>query len=127
MRLAAIFSDHMVLQRDKEIRVFGESEKKTVIKITIDNTSLEKEVAAGKFVISLPAHPAGGPYTMTVTDTSDPGSTKEIRDVYYGEVWIDNGQSNMEFELHNDKNGEKECARRDRRTFVSRPSTHQVF
>lgn len=113
MRLAAIFSDHMVLQRDKEIRVFGESEKKTVINITIDNTSLEKEVAAGEFVISLPAHPAGGPYTMTVTDTSDPGSTKEIRDVYYGEVWIDNGQSNMEFEIQNARGGAEELSSAD--------------
>lgn len=113
MRLAAIFSDHMVLQRDKEVRVFGESEKQTVIKITIDNTSLEKEVAAGEFVISLPAHPAGGPYTMTVTDTSDPGSTKEIRDVYYGEVWIDNGQSNIEFEIQNARGGTEELSSAD--------------
>jgi len=113
MRLAAFFSDHMVLQRDKEVRVFGESEKKTVIKITIDNTSLEKEVTAGEFVISLPAHPAGGPYTMTVTDTSDPVSTKEIRDVYFGEVWIDNGQSNIEFEIQNARGGTEELSSAD--------------
>jgi sialate O-acetylesterase len=103
----------MVLQRDKEVHVFGETEKQTVIKITIDNISVEKEVSAGKFVIDLPAHPAGGPYTMTVTDTSDPGSTKEIRDVYYGEVWIDNGQSNIEFEIQNARGGTEELSSAD--------------
>ncbi|MCR5829259.1 MAG: sialate O-acetylesterase, partial [Lachnospiraceae bacterium] len=120
MRLAAIFSDSMVLQRDKEVNVFGETEDlgetkdfndttgKTVITVTIDNISVEKEVPAGKFVISLPAHHAGGPYTMTVTDSSEPGRAKVIRDVYYGEVWIDNGQSNIEFELQNSRGGEEE-------------------
>ncbi|MCR5432302.1 MAG: sialate O-acetylesterase [Lachnospiraceae bacterium] len=137
MRLAAIFSDSMVLQRDKEVNVFGETgvygetgdfvgngdfgetgrsgerAGKSVIKVTIDNISVEKEVPAGKFVITLPAHPAGGPYTMTVTDRSEPGKAKVIRDVYYGEVWIDNGQSNIEFELQNARGGEEELSSAD--------------
>lgn len=103
----------MVLQRDKEVHVFGETEKQTVIKITIDNISVEKEVSAGKFVIDLPAHPAGGPFVMTVTDLSEPDAAKVIRDVYYGEVWIDNGQSNMEFEIQNSRGGAEELSSAD--------------
>ena len=110
MRLAAIFSESMVLQRDKEVHVFGETEKQTVIKITIDNISVEKEVTEGRFVVTLPAHPVGGPYTMTVTDLSEPDTARVIRDVFYGEVWIDNGQSNMEFEIQNSHGGEEELS-----------------
>ena len=145
MRLAAIFSDHMVLQREKEVRVFGEAEDGSRIRVEIDGTVSEDVAVGGRFLVRLPAHGAGGPYTMTVTEVPLAGKTqgsmsdgtgesamqgteasrqgvatetgavreKIIQDVFYGEVWIDNGQSNIEFELQNADGGEQELSTAD--------------
>ena len=112
MRLAAIFSDHMVLQRDKTVYVFGETEKAVNVSVRIDDIEAEVFVEAGIFTIGLPKHPAGGPYTMTVRayqeKDNEPVFEKEIMDVYFGEVWIENGQSNIEFEIQNAEGGQAE-------------------
>jgi len=115
MRLAAIFSEHMVLQRDKEVRVFGETEGTASIAVAIDDISIEKEVPGGHFELTLPPHGAGGPYTMTVKEKKAGEVTDEklIGDIYYGEVWIDNGQSNIEFEIRNARGGAEELETAD--------------
>ena len=102
MRLAAIFSDHMILQREKEIRVFGEAESGNRIRVEIDGMSAEAVAEDGRFVVRLPKHGAGGPYTMTVEEiprasgkesaTENDRQVKTFQDVFFGEVWIDNGQ-----------------------------------
>ena len=117
MRLAAIISEHVVLQRDKGTYIFGETESAARIAVTIDNISVEENVPGGRFAVSLPAHPAGGPYTMTVTE-KDPDSgavldERTIGDIYFGEVWIDNGQSNIEFEIRNARGGAEELETAD--------------
>lgn len=117
MRLAAIFSEHMILQRERETAVFGETEADARIRLEIDGISVEEAVSAGRFVVMLPAHPAGGPYTMKVFSAAPTGGdwmpVKEIGDVYYGEVWIDNGQSNIEFEIRNARGGVEELKKAD--------------
>ena len=117
MRLAAIFSDHMVLQRDKTIFIFGETEKALFVNVKIDDIEAEVFVSAGVFTIGLPKHPAGGPYTMTVKAYEKKDAEvvfeKKIRDVYFGEVWIENGQSNIEFEIQNAEGGLKELEEAD--------------
>ena len=59
MRLAAIFSDHMVMQRDKDNYIFGESEKDERITVSIDDISVSKDVKAGSWSFKIPAHEAG--------------------------------------------------------------------
>ena len=119
MKLAAIFSDGMVLQRDKEIYVFGESDISETINIAIDDIEVSHKVQPGKWVIGLPAHAAGGPYEMTVSTITGPETDKRtdvvrvIKDILYGEVWLDNGQSNIEFELQNSLGGEEELKSAD--------------
>ena len=119
MKLAAIFSDGMVLQRDKEVYVFGESDTSEVISIQIDDIKVIDEVKPGRWCISLPPHPAGGPYMMVIRAVAEPDigkgieTVKTIKDILYGEVWFDNGQSNIEFELQNSKGGADEIQRAD--------------
>ncbi|MBR1674185.1 MAG: hypothetical protein IJ703_04400 [Eubacterium sp.] len=112
MRLAAIFSDHMVLQRDKTFFIFGETEKAVYVSVKIDDIEADVFVSAGAFTIGMPKHAAGGPYVMTVRacveKDAEPVFEKKIRDVYFGEVWIENGQSNIEFEIQNAEGGLKE-------------------
>ena len=123
MRLAAVFSDHMVFQKDKKICIFGESEKAYHLKISIDDLSAGEDIEEGVFRVFLPEHPAGGPYTLTVDvypagvcepgEEVDPVRRISISDVYFGEVWIANGQSNIEFEIQNSDGGEEELLNAD--------------
>ena len=95
---APVFSDHMVLQRDKRIKIFGTGCTGSRVTVTLDGCTAEAAVCDGHWSVTLPAHAAGGAYDMTVTD----GRTAlRFTDVLYGEVWLAGGQSNMEFELQN--------------------------
>ena len=104
MKLAAIFSKHLVLQRDKEIYIFGETNKDEAISIEIDDISVKADIKCGKWEIKLPSHRAGGPFTLSVRGESE---NTVIEDVLYGDVWLANGQSNIEFELGNSRGGKE--------------------
>ena len=103
MRLAPIFADNMVLQRDKECFIFGESESPEKITVKIDDIETTQSVQKGWWSFKLPVHPAGGPYEMTFT--SEGGKKIVITNVMYGEVFLNNGQSNIELELKDSENG----------------------
>ena len=90
----AFFSDHMVLQREKPVPVWGWDQPGTTVKVTLDGkSSFAVTPPDGKFRAMLPPMKAGGPYEMTIEGS---GAT-QIHDVYVGEVWVCSGQSNMEF------------------------------
>lgn len=91
MKLSDIFSDRMVLQRNKEIRVFGEGEGEGYVDFCGKHTPFSCE--DGHFLATLPAEEAGGPYTLTV---SLGGECITLSDVMVGDVYIAAGQSNME-------------------------------
>lgn len=108
IKLAAVFSDECVLQREKNIAIFGTGEEGTLVKANLCGKTLETEevqesegearVKNGRFEILLPPLAAGLHHTLTVTDGTDTVTLKEIA---IGEVWLAGGQSNMEFELQN--------------------------
>lgn len=93
MKLAAIFTDHMVLQRDCPIALFGEGEGHGTATLNGAVTAFQAE---GKFLTYLPAMPAGGPYDLTVTIGDD---SVTFTDVLVGDVYLAGGQSNMQFRV----------------------------
>lgn len=103
-RLAAIFGDAMVLQRNRPITVFGTGTPGTPISVTSAGHAAGTTGAAtavdaqGEWSVQLPALPVGGPYTLTVADGEE---SVVCHDVLVGEVWLAGGQSNMELELRN--------------------------
>ena len=104
MKTAAVFSDNMVLQRGMNVRVFGtcDSDKPIYVSIPELNISAEAVINEKHWEAVLPALPQYDCCTLEVTC----GAIRKIfRNVAIGEVWLAGGQSNMEFELHNDKNG----------------------
>ena len=107
-KCAAIFSDHMVLQRDKNVKVFGEGMDGDRIRVTLQGPDGCREadapVTGGRFEVLLMALPAGGPYVMSVTNGVD---KKVFQDIMIGEVWLAGGQSNMEYELQNAEHGQE--------------------
>ena len=94
--LSPLFSDGMVLQRKRPVPVFGEDAPGTTVTVRLGNDTRTARVPAdGRWRVELPAHEAGGPFTMSVDGTQH----REIRDVLFGEVWIASGQSNMEWTI----------------------------
>ena len=94
MKLSPIFSDHAVFAEGKPVRVFGEGEG--TVSVSFLGTTATAEPSGGKWRVELPAFPAGGPYTMEI---SEDGETVTLGDVYVGKVYYVMGQSNVEFRL----------------------------
>ena len=118
MKLASIFTDHAVLQRNMYLPVWGTTARPGAI--------VHAELAGSKatvmssadceFLLRLPPLDAGGPYTLRVwTD----GEEVVRKDIMIGEVWLASGQSNMDYLLSSDWSVEKELPEKDRTRTVN--------
>jgi sialate O-acetylesterase len=87
-----LFADHMVLQRDLPIKVWGTAASGEKVTVTLgERTATATTDAAGKWQVVLDKTAAGGPFTLTIAGKN----RLEIKDVLVGEVWVCSGQSNM--------------------------------
>ena len=59
LRLPAIFSDHMVFQREKNILLWGESDARNIT-VVIGENKVSTDVKGGKWEIEIPPMAAGG-------------------------------------------------------------------
>ena len=93
LKLAGLFADHMVLQRETAAPVWGWAAPGE--KITVEFAGQEKSATAaadGKWLVKLDAMPASTePRVLTVTGDH----AVKISDVLVGDVWLCSGQSNM--------------------------------
>lgn len=97
VRLHPLFTDHMVLQRDVLLPVWGTARPGEGITVTLNNQSDRVTADAdGRWKATLPPMSAGGPFTLTI---AGPNNTTQLTDVLVGEVWVCSGQSNMEWSL----------------------------
>ena len=96
--LPGVFSEHIVLQRDTLIPIWGQSDAGEQIKVEFAGQSKTATAdAGGKWMVKLDALPANSkPQDLRVTGNS-PDETIVISDVLIGDVWLCSGQSNMEF------------------------------
>ena len=96
LRLPSVFSDHMVLQRDCPVPVWGWAEPGETITVKLQDDQQSTTAGAdGKWRVRLKGHPAGGPFVLTIAGLT----TRTLADVYIGEVWVCSGQSNMQMLL----------------------------
>jgi sialate O-acetylesterase len=97
VKLPAIFSDHMVLQQDSTLPVWGHADAGEKITVTFGPSQGSTTAGAdGKWRVDLPAVPAG---TAAGTLVVAGKTTVTINDVLVGDVWLCSGQSNMAFGL----------------------------
>ncbi len=97
LKLASVFGDHMVIQREMYVPVWGTGCPGNLVQVTLANNSVLTAVAEdGTWVVRIPNLNAGGPHKMTVSSSSD---TLELDDVMVGDVWLASGQSNMEWSV----------------------------
>ena len=106
---AMIFGEHMVLQRDVPIPVWGRSVRNDTVTVTLGENRAVCETADGKWKVTLPAMAACGRTEMTVSSAKT-GERIAFTDVAVGEVWLAGGQSNMEFLLRYDEEAEQRYA-----------------
>lgn len=111
LRMPSFFGDHMVLQRDMPIKVWGEANpgKRVVVELDGKRVSTRAD-KSGRWEANLPEFAAGGPYVMKVKSGKE---TIEYSDVLVGEVWLCSGQSNMEWRLRDVRNADVEVANAD--------------
>lgn len=109
--LPRLFSNHMVLQRDKSAPVWGWAAPNEKITVTLlqapqkVQTITTKADKKGNWRINLQPTQAGGPYQLSVAGKSN---TIVLDDVLFGEVWICSGQSNMQWTVKASANSEEE-------------------
>ncbi len=94
-----LFGDHVVLQRDKEVPVWGKSVKKAKVTIVCNGQEISaKADEEGNWRAVFKPMTAGGPFIMNIFSGKE---SLTYKDVMIGEVWLCSGQSNMEFQLKN--------------------------
>ncbi len=92
VKLPGVFSQHMVMQRDAALPVWGWAESGEKVTVTLgDRTATARADGDGKWSVKLDAVAAGGPHTLKIQGNN----TVEIADILIGEVWLCSGQSNM--------------------------------
>ena len=106
--LPKVIGDHMVLQRDRPLPIWGWAAPDEEVTVKLDEaTATAKADAQGNWKVVLPAMKADGKaHAMTIS-----GKNKiELDDILIGEVWIGSGQSNMEFGLGGSIGGKEAIA-----------------
>ena len=112
VRLPAVFSDNMVVQQGKPLRIWGLAEPGEVVSAAMaGRNGSAKAEADGKFKLELPALSAekdSGALDLIITG----GDAKAIqfKNVVVGEVWLCSGQSNMRLTVKECANAEAEIA-----------------
>lgn len=91
--VSPLFSDHMVLQQQSRVNLWGTSDRKEVTVAPSWGAPVQAKVKEGRWQAEIPT-PAGSFDKHRIT-LSDADSTVEIADLLIGEVWICSGQSNM--------------------------------
>lgn len=100
LKTALIFGNDMVLQRDKQIPVWGTAEPGTEVTVSLQGRSATTRTGeGGSWKLLLDPLQTSFAETMTVTDGKE---TLTYTGVQIGEVWLAGGQSNMEFHMRYD-------------------------
>lgn len=104
LSLPSLFSDHMVLQREMAIPVWGTANVDQELTVELGNEEMmTKADQGGNWKVLLTARKAGGPFELIIRSKTE---TISVTDVWIGEVWLCSGQSNMEWPLKNSSGGQ---------------------
>ncbi len=107
VRLPGIISDHMVVQRDMPVRIFGKAEPGEAVSVAFRGQTVETSAdATGRWEVWLQPLSPGPAAEMTIRGQN----TITIADVLVGDVWIGSGQSNMQWTVRRSDNADTEIA-----------------
>ncbi len=107
VRLPALLSDRMVIQRELPVHVWGWADPGEEIAVAFRGQEASTAAdSAGRWEVYLKPLAAGGPFEMTIRGAN----AVVLRDIYVGEVWVASGQSNMVWPLQRSNDAEQEIA-----------------
>src|SRR5262245_21364209 len=107
VKLAPIFGDNMVLQRDMQVPIWGTAAPQEAVTVAIaGQMKATKADDKGNWQVKLDALKAGGPLELVVAGANQ----LTLANVLVGEVWVCSGQSNMQWALKQTENADDEIA-----------------
>jgi len=97
IRLPKLISDHLVLQRDQPLPLWGYAAPGEQVTVRLNNTAAGTATADqnGRWQLTLPPQQAGGPHQLEFQGQNQ----LKVQDVYFGDVFVASGQSNMELTM----------------------------
>jgi sialate O-acetylesterase len=98
LQLSRVFNDHMVLQRDTKVTVWGwaNAGEKVAVEFAGQTESATAATDGSWQVVLDPMSASANGRTLTVSAAAS-NQKLEIKDVLVGEVWLLGGQSNMSY------------------------------
>lgn len=109
LKVAEIFTDNMVLQRDQPLHVWGWSQKNERITISFKGKNYTtKPGKSGKWMVKMPAMEAGGPFEMSIKSNRE---KIDLSNIMIGDVWLCSGQSNMAWTVEKSNRAVEEIAK----------------
>lgn len=108
LEVSSFFGDHMVLQRDQPLPVWGKATPGDKVTVSFRDSSVTTQSGEnGKWMAELPQQSVGEAASLQI---SSGDRTVVFQDILVGEVWICSGQSNMEWPVENSENADSEIA-----------------
>ena len=105
--LPALFGNHMVVQRDLPVHVWGRADAGEAVEVEFRgrkaSTAADRD---GRWEVYLQPGAAGGPFELKVRGSN----SITLEDIHVGEVWVASGQSNMVWPLQRSRDAAKEIA-----------------
>lgn len=95
VRLPRLLSDGAILQREKPVDIWGWADEGEKVTIKFAGKRFSDVAKDGRWSITLPRQKAGGPHQLVITGKN----TIELRDIWFGDLWVAAGQSNLELPL----------------------------
>lgn len=99
LEIDCLFSSHMVLQREKPIKLWGKCSGKESVTVTFMGNTVTADIEKNTWAAVLPPQEAARNQKLMVRSGEE---GIYLSDIHVGEVWIAGGQSNMEFYLRYD-------------------------
>lgn len=108
VKIADIFSDHMVIQRNLDVKVWGKADPNEKVTLRFNGQELKTIVDAnGKWSVVLkPMKASADPLTMTIRGKNE----IVLENILIGDVWVCSGQSNMGMKVSETTNAKKEIS-----------------
>lgn len=102
-----LFQSHMVIQRDKPVKIWGWARVGEKVVVRFSGKSAEATANHDRlWKVTLPSFSANSkPQSLTVKGQDE---SLTLEDILIGDVWVLGGQSNMEFPLSRIENGQLE-------------------
>jgi len=107
VKLPALIGDHMLLQRDAPVRIFGTAAAGEAVTVGFRGQTAQSNAdPLGRWEVWLTPMKPAAPSEMTIKGNN----SLTVSDVLVGDVWVGSGQSNMQWEVRQTNDAEQEIA-----------------